>query len=323
MILGARVDSWRGPQRLAMDLPVVSWAWSEKWPALPAGKFTADFPATLWPETVVDALAPMGQVLRVEIMMDGRAFPLPPLRIVEAVEGSGVVSVSCESIDGAVADDPWPVPSSPAPGARLAGEAARLAAPLRVVLAEGVPNPALRDGIAWSGDRDEALLDLASSHGLRVQADMDGTLTLIALGNPGEPVAVVSGREVVEADRKRSRKRANRATVIVEAGGAIERTLTRTLTAPDYAPDVYGLLGRVKAVKAGDDLERTADALLAEQSAPRDFTITARPDLRAGMPVWVEVPRPDGVQRVAGRVESFTLRSTGEMTITLQEVSDA
>lgn len=320
MQFGLRVDAWRGPARLARDLPVVSWAWSETSGEMPSGKLTADFPGDLWPLLVSDPLRPMGQVLRCEVHHDV-VTALPPVRVVEVSEGSGVVSVTADTIDLDISEDPWPFPSSPRKGASLLQEASRLAAPLRVRLA--IPDGALPEGLAWSGERDEALQELVASRSARWQLDPDGTLTAHPLGSVSEPRWTFTGREITDAPRKLRRDRVSKATVVVQADGdAAAEVLTRRLSHPEYQPDVYGTVGRVETLSSGGSLaerEAAADALLAEGGGQRDFTMTPAPELRAGHVARMRVEHPDGPETVTGRVVSHTLNSSGAHSLTIQE----
>lgn len=321
MRLGLRVDSWRGKTRLALDVPVAEWAWSETYPKLPFGRLTLTAPADWYPEVVSDPLMPMGQVLRAEVLADRAVTPLPPCRIVDVSESSGGVSVTADSIDLAIVEDDWALPSSPASGARLADEAARLASPLPVRLL--VPNATLPAGLVWSGGRDDALLELAVMHGGRWSLDVDGTLTLVPLGNSLDPHRTYDSMHVVDAARKTSRSRVSKATVVTQAQqGETSEVLTRTLADAEYQPDVYGVVGKVETVQAGMSFEQraaAARALLEESGTERAFSILADPSLRAGMVARTIVDRR-GYQRdvFVGRVMATTLRSSGAHEITVK-----
>lgn len=320
-MLGLRVDSWRGGSRLARDIPIAAWAWSEKWPAIPSGKLTLSAPPDWWPEHLTDPLRPAGQILRAEVHHAGRVIPLPPCRIVEAAESGGSVDVTADALDGAIAEDPWPHPSSPATGASVLREAARLARPLPV--RSVMPDALLRTGIAWSGDRDEALLELAASRGARWQLDADGTLTLHPLGSISEPDRSYTGRHVIAAARKASRARISKASVVLQGGeGKAPVVTTRRLLDEAYQPEVYGVLGRVETV-SGEVTEgqmiRQAEQMLAAGAGEREIAITLDPSLRAGMVARVHIERTSGREEIVGRVISYTIRHTGEQTITLRE----
>lgn len=317
-MLGLRVDSWRGSERLARDLPVTGWTWSEKLGEMPSGKLTVDFPADMWPAQVADPLRPMGQVLRCEIVLDGWVTALPPFRVVDAAEG---VSVTADTVDLDVSEDPWPYPSSPRRGVSLLHEAARLAAPLGVRLA--IPDAGLPDGLVWSGERDEALQELAGSRAAQWRLDADGSLVAVPLGSVSEPERTYAAREVTGATRKLARARVSKATVVVEATDeAPAQVLTRRLSDPAYAPDVYGTVGHVETAQSGAtqaQMEEAADAALAEGGGEREFTMLPDPTLRAGMVARFHVEHTDGKETVIGRVVSHSLTHTGDHSVTIQE----
>lgn len=317
-MLGLRVDSWRGSERLERDLPVTGWSWSEKVGAMPSGRLTVDFPAGMYPTGMNDPLRPAGQLLSAEIIQDGRAYPLTPFRITEASEGVNVVA---DSVDLDIAEDPWPFPSSPATGATLLREAGRLAAPLVVSLA--VPDVALPQGLSWSGKRDEALMDLAASRGLRWQLESDGSLTAVPLGNPLDPERTYEHGVVMDAPQKASRSRVSKATAVLPAqGDEPAQVVVRRLLDDGYQPDVYGTVGKVEQLQQGatqTDLQAAAEAMLAESGGTRDVRIHPDPTLRAGMTIRVKVPRLAGTEIILGRVVSHTLTSAGEHSVTLTE----
>ncbi len=318
MLLDMRVDAWRGETRLARDLPVEGWSWSEKHGAMPCGRLTVEFTADQWPATMLDPLWPMGQTLRCEILHEDRVVALPPARILETSEG---VSVSADTIDLSIVEDPWPFPSSPATGAGLLQEATRLADPVRVRL--GIPDVGLPEGLAWSGDRDKALLELAASRSCRWQLDADGWLTLVPLGNVADPHRTYTAREITAAPRKLTRSRVSKVSVVTQANGDLPaQVVTRRLTEPDYQPGVYGTVGRVETAQSGatgEQMAEAADAFLAEGGGTRELTMLPDPTLRAGMVARVEIEHADGAETVVGRVVSHTLKHSGEHTLTIQE----
>ena len=329
-----RLHAWWGPTRLSKvdypeGLPVTGWSWSEKYGEMPSGKLSANFPATLWPKLVSDPLRPMGQYLKCEIVQGDHVTPLPPVRIIEACEG---VTVTADSMDRDIADDPWPYPSSPATGSSLAREAGRLAAPIPVRL--GIPDTGLPDGLAWSGDRDEALLELALMRSAQWRLDPTGALILVPLGNPHEPERHYTARDITAASRKLKRERPNKVTVIAEAAQstaaegeeeaeAAPLIIVRRLSHPAYAPELYGTIGHVETLAAGAGIaeaEEAADALLAESGGEREFSILADPTLRAGMVARFDVEHADGDrEKVLGRVMSHTITHTGAHTVTVRE----
>lgn len=318
MRLDLRVSAWRGVERLERDVPVASWTWTEKHAVMPAGKLALEVPGTWWPSLVTSPLRPMGQTLRCELHHDRGVAVLPPMRIQEVAEG---VSVAAESIDRSITEDPWPYPSSPATGATLLQEATRLAAPLPVRLE--IPDGPLPDGLAWSGDRDEALLDLVVARAARWQVSGDGTLVAVPLGSVSEPERTYTASEIVDAPRKLTRSRVSKATVVAQASGDEPSTvIVRRLTQSEYQPDVYGSVGKVQSISSGatlEQLEEAATALLAEGGGERDFEIVPDPTLRAGMIARLKIEHRDGPEIVVGRVVSHSLKSNGSHTITIQE----
>lgn len=325
MRLGLRVQSWLGPERLALDVPVVSWQWSEKAGKLPSGLLTVDVPADWWPDTVRHPLRPMGQVLRGEVLVDGVAAPLPPCRVQSVEAQSGSVTVTADSLDGAVAEDPWPAPSSPVSGASLAQEAARLAEPLRTRL-DGVPNVVLPEGLAWSGERADALVELAESRSAYWRLDADGTLVCVPLGNVADPDRRYSAAGVLSADRVVKRSKVTKGTATIPAQGEVPAvTATAREAAPAYQPGLYGTVGKVVQGKSGatrQQLEQMARDLLVESGVERSFTITPDPTLRAGMTVAVEVAYPNGTgETVTGRVVSHSIKSDGGHDVTVREAA--
>lgn len=318
MMFGLSVDSWRGGERLARNLPVTAWSWSEKTEAMPSGRLSVSFPPGMFPTAMADPLRPMGQILRAEIVQDGRSFALPPCRITEASEG---VTVVADSIDLDIAEDPWAFPSSPATGATLLREAGRLAAPLVVHLS--VPDAALPQGLTWSGKRDEALLDLAASRGLQWRVEPDGSLTAVELGNPLDPERTYDHATILDAPQKAARLRVSKATAVLPAqGDEPPQVYTERTTDDGYQPGVYGTVGKVEQLQQGatqQQMQAAARAMLAESGGTREVRILADPSLRAGMTVRVKVPRPEGVEIILGRVVSHTIKDSGDHTVTITE----
>ncbi len=290
---------------------------------MPSGRLSLSFPAALFPRDPRDPLRPMGQVLRCEIAHDDRVTALPPCRITEASISGGDVDVQADSLDLGIVEDPWPFPSSPAPGASLVQESGRLASPLVVRLA--IPDVALREGLAWSGDRDDALAELAAAHRLRWELQADGMLLGVPLGNPQQPERVYSGGVLVAAPRKAQRKRVSKATVVLPAqGDEPPVVVVERLTEPAYQPDVYGTVGKVEQVSSGADettMREKALSIMLESGGQREVTIAADPTLRAGMAVRVDAVHADGAETILGRVEAHTLRHTGDHTLTITEAA--
>lgn len=329
MILGLRLDSWRGDTRLAMDLPVAGWAWSEKYGELPSGVLTVGFPPDFWPgDDRLHPIYPMGQVLRGELLLDDRTTPLPAFRIQKTSPG---VTVEAESLDGAIVEDPWPYPTSPPPHATILQEARRLADPLPVALDARIPDLPLPEGIAWPGDRDKALLELAEMRGFRWALDPVGRLVGVPLGNPRHPdhVYTTAAEITGAASLALARTRVTKATVTSQATGAggdgqAPLAVVRRLTLPEYAPEVYGVIGKIASSSSGateDELYALAGAMLNESGQDRDFSILPDPTLRAGEVVRLEVDRPEGYREtVTGRVMSHTLRHTGIHDVTVRSI---
>lgn len=315
------VEVWRAGERIARDVPIVDWAWSEKWPAIPAGRLTVTCPADWWPAMPLDPLRPMGQTIHAEVQHDGHATPLPPCRIMEASEAGGGVAVTADSWDVAISEDPWPVPSSPPRNATLLGEAARLADPLRVALA--APDVILPQGITWPTDRDDALLELGEGYGLRWELRSDGSLLGIPLGSIQEPDRTYREARVVKAPRKAKRARVTRASVVLKGQqDQPDRMVTERLFDDAYRPEVYGTIGKVEQAQNGatpQAMRARARAMLAAGAGEREFDVTADPTLRAGMVARVLVDRPEGREQIIGRVVGHTLRHDGQHSVIVRE----
>lgn len=323
--LGLRIDAWRGGERLARDLPVVSWAFSDKWPSVPSAKLTAAFPMALYPANALDPLRPMGQILRAELTFEGRTRALPPFRITRAAPNGAEVSVEADSLDLGIQEDEWAYPSSPATGSTFLQEARRLAEPVPVRLGGGMSDVTLPTGIAWSGKRDQALLELVAGRAARWSFEADGALWAYPLGSPTEPDHTVTGWEVTDAPRELRRDRANKGSAVVKGEGsdaAPAQVIVRRLIEAMYDPEDYGTIGRVVTLDSGtsqEDAEAAATALLAEAGAERKFTITPLPELRSGQVLRVELEHPEGPEVVTGRVISQTLSGDGKHDVTMRE----
>lgn len=326
----ARVHVTLAGRVLATDVPVEDVRLEASAARTVATKCALRAPLSWLPDHPGSPLAPFGQRLHVTAVVSaaGREHEvaLEPLLITAWEERGAGVSVTALSLLQHLEEDEWAWPSSPPAGARLSGEAQRIAGHLPVVV-HGPDLPISRD-LQWGTSRTDALRDLCAAYGLRHWVGVDGCLHLAPRREGLTPIVTYSGRDLLrQAPRSSTPRRPNRHVVVGSGSGRdpARYTATATTTHGPYHPGAYGWVTarhQVSSATSQADVERALDLHVRAALSPvrtRSVEIALDPRLELGDVVAVAT---DDGESIVGPVTAISMpldAASASMRIDLEE----
>lgn len=212
-------------------------------------------------------------------------------------------------------DDPFPWPTSPAPGATVGDELERLCAPHVTVSAEGPVGRKLPGGLAWGESRTKALQDLLDSLGLFARVENDQWLHVYDPRENRVPVVTYSYDDLLlDVEGEGDERRPN---VFTGKGGDDKdksKRWSHTVSDVDVrSPKSYGIVRELVNVSSAKSQSAVSGATeIAFRNAAvvaAELSLPILPDPRVEVGDIVGLVLVSDV--VEGAVDTFSARVTG------------
>lgn len=314
--VGVRVNSVRGRETLAVDIPVWDVKLEVQSSRVVPGRLTLKAPLEFLPESAVSPLNNYGQRLQVfSIIEDSSGVrwecDLGFWLITSWDEDEDAVSVTALDLMQTLEEDPFAWGSSPASGARVSTELQRLAGGLPVVLDAGTFDAPVSPLSQWGTSRTEAIRDLCTAKGLEYAVKADGCLHVWEKRDGRKPVAAYAGDDLlVGFSRESTPRRANRWIVTGTGDGDAKLSATATNVVYPFEPENYGWVTDHREFSAATSpgaLGKAAKTYMGEALNPvrtRSFEIICDPRLEVGDVISVHTSDSDVT---VGRVVALSI----------------